>query len=103
MKICNICNKIFKGNGIKYCSNPCAYKAIGIKAKKRKKLLNIAKRISLTITKDSVDIRHLEKTELKNIFDSNDLHLKLDMHISLKDIDDVTDMVNSVIKIGERL
>lgn len=36
MKVCGICKKEFNGNGIKYCSNPCAYKAIELKTKERK-------------------------------------------------------------------
>lgn len=33
-KICKICSKQFTGNGIKYCSNECAYKVIDSRKKK---------------------------------------------------------------------
>jgi hypothetical protein len=36
MKTCGICKNEYNGNGIKYCSNPCAYKAIDLKTKERK-------------------------------------------------------------------
>jgi len=36
MKVCGICKNQYNGNGIKYCSYVCAYKAIDLKTKQRK-------------------------------------------------------------------